>query len=210
MYKDLQENKYGFYKVRGVDLGRALVLENLQTGQIYEIKEYSATFWAEEDMVFPARVSRVGDHYELVNAPVQIMPVKLTPALENEFRRTKINWNPQTIWHHFLKPRETPPRSAVSLAEAEANFRNALKRCQLNRFVSTETVKEWIYEYGDFELTVNLLLGLLFPEVTDFDTFNELILSLVDFYNYCPQKGLGGQSPQERRRADEEKVYYRT
>ncbi len=72
IYKDLQENVYSYFKVIKKILGSGLVLEDIITGRIYEVKEYSLTFEVFEGQSFPTRVGRVGDHYEIVGGNIYV------------------------------------------------------------------------------------------------------------------------------------------
>lgn len=206
LYKDLQENHFGLYEVKNIRLGEGLTLENLQTGKIYQVREYSATFGLKMGQVFSARVGKIDDHYELVGSNVTFGPVKLDAALKNIFRKDKNKLNPKILRDSFLGHRkpENPLKNFSSLQEAEEDLKKVLRKYNLDQFVNTATIKEWIYNHSrtdssTFEL--NLLCSLLYPDMKDYHkALVELLESFNTFYNLCPQKELGGKSPFEKRK----------
>ncbi len=204
VYKDLQDNQFGLYKVRDIRLGEGLTLENLQTSKVYRVREFSATFGLKEGQVFSARVGRVGDHYELVGGDPSFGPVKLDLAMENLFREDKKELNPKILRDSFLKDGASKDtiKDFSTIEEAEADFKKVLAKYNLDQFVTVTTVKEWIYNHSDddpasFELS--MLYSLLYPDMPDYNNaLTEILNSFNGFYNFCPQKELGGKSPFEK------------
>ncbi len=198
--KDLKENSYGFYKVLEVSQGYGLVVENLQTGKVYEVKEFLATFYLSKGHVIPTRVGKVGDHYELVGSASPLPLIKLSPILEKKFRKLKIQWSPKVIWEMYLSgvyEREEP--QTLTLEEAENNLKIVLSKYGLDRFVTSELLKEWIYNKSETDLYfLNILSSLLYPVDNYADAMDELTIAFNNFYNRCPQKALGGKSPMEK------------
>jgi len=210
VYKDLQDNCYGFYKVKEVRLGEGLLLENLQTGRVYWVKECLLTFSVSAEQVFPGRVAKVGGHYELVSANPPLLPIKMSQSLERTYRRSKEDWNPKVIWDYFFREeRETiPPKKFSTLKDAEENLQNVLTKFGLNKFVDSATIKEWIDNelVGELSTSLHLLLSLIPLKRKDYnDAWVEITESLIQFYNLCPQKRLGGKSPSEKAREASEK-----
>jgi hypothetical protein len=212
-YKDLQDNHFGFYKVKDIRLGEGLTLENLQTGKVYQVREFAATFGLKKEQVFSARVGRVGDHYELVGSNPSFGPVKFDKTLEDLFRKEKKELTPKTLRDSFLKKEGKAPQKPMedfpSQEEAEANFRRVLTKYNLDQFVTVATVKEWIYNHSHdepFNFELNMLCSLLYPDMRDYgNALTEILNSFNVFYNLCPQKELGGKSPFEKSEEQEEK-----
>lgn len=201
VYKDLQENDFGLYEVKEVRLGEGLTLENLQTGRIYQVREYAATFGLKRGQIFSARVGKVGDHYELVGSNSCFGPVKLNKTLKKSFQEMKEKLNPKILHHYLFKQQDSAdyPSEPLTYEEAEKNFNSFLRKHNLDKFVSAGLVKEWIFRHsGKAEPMVELsmLTGLLGskrkfnPKV-----LGELAECFSSFYNFCPQKKLGGKSP---------------
>lgn len=211
IYKDLQDNHFGFYEVKDVKLGEGLTLENLQTGKVYQVREYSATFGLKEGQVFSARVGKVGDHYELVGSNPSFGPVRINPALRNLFSKNKDKLNPKILRDSFSGDRKTASslKEFSSLEEAEDDLKKVLAKYDLEKFVSVETIKEWIYNRsGDdpFTFELSILCGLLYPDREDYNqALTEILNSFNPFYNLCPQKELGGKSPFQKREESEQK-----
>lgn len=210
VYKDLQDNHFGLYEVRDIRLGEGLSLENLQTGKIYEVREYSATFGLKKGQVFSTRVAKVGDHYELVSSNVAFGPVKLDVGLKKLFRQDKNKLNPKVLRDLLSKDREfpPPPSEPISLEEAEEDLKRVLVKYNLERFVNSKTIKEWIYNHPSsdpFPFELNILCGLLKPDMKNYNKALGEVLNVFNvFYNLCPQKELGA-SPFEKRKEAEQK-----
>lgn len=96
----------------------------------------------------------------------------------------------------------------VSPEEAEEDFKKVLTKYNLVQFVSVTTIKEWIYNYSGDEpfFALNMLCSLLYPDMKDYKTaLTEILDSFNVFYNFCPQKELGGKSPLEKGEEQKEK-----
>lgn len=219
IYKDLQENYFGFYEVKEVKLGEGLTLENLHTGKIYQVREYSGTFYLKEGQVFSTRVGKVGDHYELAGSQPSIGPIRLDAYYKKLLSREKI-LNPKILRDSFMRSKKSAGfkdksekigEKFSSLEEAKENLKKALTKYDLEKFVNTETIKEWIYNYPTEKdesplFGLNILSGLLNPDRDDYsEALMELIDSFNNFYIFCPQKKLGGKSPLEKKKEHEEK-----
>ncbi|MGB9722186.1 MAG: hypothetical protein ACPL28_12000 [bacterium] len=199
IYKDLQENVYSYFKVIKKILGTGLVMEDVMTGRIYEVKEYSLTFEVYEGQSFPTRVGRVEDHYEIVGGNIYVMPVKLSPELELSIKKSKEKWNPKMIWEDYIKNRKTRPSldEYPTFAQAEKDLDDALKKYDLDKFVSVSLIKDWIYnEILNINKIAPLILSLLIPEHPRYhEAIDECTKKLRRFNNVCPQKKFGGKSP---------------
>jgi len=209
IYKDLQENIYSYFKVIKKILGTGLILKDIMTGKIYEVKEYSLTFQVYGGESFPTRIGKVGDHYEIVGGNIYVMPFKLSPGLENSLKKSKIEWNPKKIWEDYIRIKG--PRQSLedypSPAQAEAELNTALKKYGLDKFVSTSLIKDWIYNgLCDLYELLLIILSLLNPEHPGyFDALEEITEKLNTFRNLCPQKKLGNKSPYDRMKEDQAK-----
>lgn len=199
IYKDLQENVYSYFKVLEKILGAGFVLEDIITGKIFEVKEYSLTFEVYEGQSFPTRVGKVGDHYEIVGGNIYVMPIRLSAELELMYKKGKKNWNPKIIWEEFIKNRGLKPTidEYPTLSEAEANLDEVLRKYDLQKFVSTSLIKDWIYnDMGNATELVALLLSLVNPERTDYKyASKEFVEKFHRFHNVCPIKRFAGRSP---------------
>ncbi len=209
IYKDLQENVYSYFKVIKKILGSGLVLEDIINGKIYEVKEYSLTFEVFEGQSFPTRVGRVGDHYEIVGGNIYVMPMKLSPELELFFKKSRRNWNPKKVWEEYIKTKGPRPSldGYPTLPDAEADLNFILKKYDLDKFVSTALIKEWIYdEMGDIDQLIALLMSLLDPKRIDYEnTPKEILEKLNKFHNLCPKKRFNGKSPFDMMKEAQEK-----
>ena len=215
VYKDLQDNHFGLYKVKEVRLGEGLTLENLQTGKVYQVREFSATFGLKKGQVFSGRVGKVADHYELVGGDPSFKPIRLDTNLEKIFRKDKTKLNPKILKYTFLnsKPDESDQlsiRDYSSLEEAETDFKQVLAKYDLDKFVSVEAIKERIYNYSKDDLydfsEVNMLCSLLYSNMKGYNNaLAEIFNSFTNFYNFCPQKELGDKSPFEKGEEGQEK-----
>ncbi len=207
VYKTLQENRYSFFKVEKNILGEGLVLKDITTGKVYQVREYAATFHLKEGQVFPTRVAKVIDHYEMVGSPPPIPPVTLSPQFEAELRRTK-NWSPKKIWRIFLKDIKEDTFSEFeeypTLTEAEEKMNQVLAKHGLGDVLTAELIKEWIFsneEEGVGFNVLNLIISLLRYDKKDYiDALQEITDSFLLLYTLCPQKALGGKSPYEMHR----------
>ncbi len=196
-YKGLQENYFGIYKVKEVQLGEGLTLENIKTHKVYQVREYSATFSLSEGQVFSARVGLVGDHYELVGADPSFGPVRLNDELESSLGEDKKELNPKTLRDLLFNGNDSQNTAEVkkfqSLKEAEDYMKNILVKYGLDSFVTVEIIKEWIYNHSDdsLNLELNMLCSLLH---TDMKGYNDALMEIGNnfgyFYNLCPQKRL--------------------
>ena len=215
VYKDLQDNHFGLYKVKEVRLGEGLTLENLQTGKVYQVREFSATFGLKKGQVFSGRVGKVADHYELVGGDPSFKPIRLDTNLEKIFRKDKTKLNPKILKYTFLnsKPDESDQlsiRDYSSLEGVEADFKKVLAKYDLDKFVSVEAIKERIYNYSKDDLydfsEVNMLCSLLYSNMKGYNNaLAEIFNSFTNFYNFCPQKELGNKSPFEKGEEGQEK-----
>ena len=110
-----------------------LKLENLQTGNVYQAREFTATFGLKIDQVFSNRIGKVGDHYELVGSDAGFGPVKIDDNIENSFRKEKNKLNPKILRNSFLGSKEDEENKAfskkpASLQEAEEELNKVLKK----------------------------------------------------------------------------------
>ncbi|NQU82702.1 MAG: hypothetical protein HQ539_02015 [Parcubacteria group bacterium] len=212
VYKDLQDNHFGLYEAKEVRLGESIVLENLQTGKIYEVREYSATFGLKKGQVFSSRVGKVGDHYELVGSNPRFGPVRLDKTMRKLFCEDKSKLNPKVLRDSFTGSKDKEslpfPEESVSLESAEKDLKRVLVEYDLEGFVDTEIIMEWIYNHSDsnpYTFELNLLCSLLQPDMRNYNKALEEVLNTYNvFYNLCPQKELG-TSPLEKTKEAKQK-----
>ncbi|OQX00658.1 hypothetical protein BWK69_01005 [Candidatus Parcubacteria bacterium A4] len=216
IYKDLQENCFGLYEVLEIELGEWLCLKNIRTDKIYNVREFSATFGLLKGQIFSNRVGRVGDHYELVGGDVSFGPIRLNPSLKNIFKKNKEGLNPKTLRNSFPSisaPLNRKKKEYPSFEEAERNLRKILEKYGINKFVSAETIKDWIYNHPKgsllpFSAELSMLFGLIDPDMGREDysmVTRDLLEGFNAFYNLCPQKTLGGKSPFEKGKEREQR-----
>ncbi len=210
IYKDLQDNCFGLYRVKDIQLGEWLKLENLKTGKTYQVREFSATFSLKKEQVFSGRVGRVGSHYELVGSNPVFGPVKINTELENIFKKEKGKLTPKFFRNNNSKLENNPfTDNYPSFEEAEDELNGILKKYALDSFVTTKTIEKWIYESffdNKNNFGMNMLFSLVYPNIGEIeDVLKEIMNSYNIFYNLCPQKEMGNKSPFERIEEKEEK-----
>ena len=104
IYKDLQENTYGFYQVKKVDVGEGMILKNLQTEREYYVNEFQGTLNIEKESIITGRIGKVGDHHELVGSDSLILPIHFSKEFLKSFR-IKDQLTPKIIWEIIFKNR---------------------------------------------------------------------------------------------------------
>jgi len=70
LYKYLQKNIYGFFKVLEVKMGMGELLEDMMTGDEYWVVEYKGTLSTIPGYVITNRVAKIGDDYMMVGCDV--------------------------------------------------------------------------------------------------------------------------------------------
>ncbi len=217
LYKNIQkENIYGLFKIKEIWLGEWIKLEDLQTGKIYKVIEYAATFGLKEGQVFSKRVANVGDHYEMLGSNFGLGPFRIDEEIEKIWRKEKEKLNPKKIRDSMEESREKMEKSKegdikddITFEEAEENLKKVLEKYDLSKFVSTEKIKKWIYNEKGNEThsaitELNLLTGLLFMDRDDYEeALNDILRVFNNFYNFCPKKILKDRSPYEKMEEDE-------
>ncbi len=78
--KDLLINEYGAYEVLEIEPGTGLKIQNLQSKNIYDVKEHKATFQLVGGFVLFGRVGRVDDHWELIGCDSLMIATSFTSS----------------------------------------------------------------------------------------------------------------------------------
>lgn len=94
--KDLLINEYGPYEVLEVDMGTGLTIKNLQSSNIYGVKEKKGTFQIKKSFLFFGRVGKVDDHWELIGSDSLMMPVSFTARAKKLLFDTPEKFTPKT------------------------------------------------------------------------------------------------------------------
>ena len=81
VYKHLQENYFGFYKILNVNIGEGILLKNLKDNTEYLVQEVAGTMNIKKGDILVNRVANVGGHYELVGCD---LPAFMISELKNE------------------------------------------------------------------------------------------------------------------------------
>ena len=206
VFKDLQNNQYGTWEVVSVNPGQGLRLENLQTGEKFNIKEFSATFQLHPKEIFYSRIAFIQDHWEMVGANTFIWGVKLHKSVKDIWRKDESKISPKDA-RRMLEDNPNNDGNALgknlpTFKEAEEKLTRTLKRFKINTYVTLVLIKKWIYNLkkdmiSHFEI-IDRLTGLVnFDELDDLVDINELIHAYNDFYNLSPQKCLKNKSPSQ-------------
>lgn len=93
VYQDLLDNRFGLFEILSVVPLRSMELRLLTTGEIFTVVEYAATMDAKEGWGLFGRVSRVGDHYEMVGADSFTVPLRdpeFKPYLDKVLAKGKL------------------------------------------------------------------------------------------------------------------------
>lgn len=222
-YREIANNEYGLYEILSVDLGYGMSIRNVHTGATFDVRERSATFEVKVGHLIFARVGRFSDHNELIGANGMCLAFKLGAELRKAWRSEDVHLTPKfqydlakgnTERDQYYSVKDLAERSGVrpDPKEAERNMTVFLRKHDMDSFVTTEKVKEWIYGLkGVFDSTpMTLLCGLLTApgRPASSKALNDLLKCYNDLCNTSPHKSLRGKSPSEKvdenpyRRAD--------
>lgn len=197
IYKNLQENIYGLYKIKKVDVGRGLYLENLRTMKKYFVHEFSGSLEAKSgDSVF-GRIGKVEDHYELVGCDATVISANFGENFLNDFRKFEDTLTPKTIRGICAKKADQSHRLTK---EEFSQERKEIEECIVELLGRSESdfsladVKDAIYneEEQDDMMHVMAMFDRGRP-----DELSEVLDLVTDAWNYFPHKSLNGLSPME-------------
>ena len=106
IYRVLQNNEYGLWKVLKVETDKGLELENLKSGNRYYVSEKLGTRDVSKGDYIIARVANIEGRYELVGANSSKIPSgTLMKRDENFFVKSK-RINPKTVRDYYLERKE--------------------------------------------------------------------------------------------------------
>ncbi|MBI2644629.1 hypothetical protein HYW94_00420 [Candidatus Uhrbacteria bacterium] len=222
-YRDIANNEYGLYEILSIDLGCGMRIRNVHTGMTFDIRERKTTFEVKVGYLIFARVGRFSDHNELIGANGLYLPFKLGAELRKAWRSEDIRLTPKfqydlakgnTERDRYYSVKDLAERSGVRPDPKAANRSMSifLQKHDMDSFVTTDKIKEWIYQLkrSSDSTPVTLLCGLLTVpgRTASSEDLNELLKCYNDLYNTSPHKSLRGKSPSEKvdenpyRRAD--------
>lgn len=212
IYKDLQNNEYAMFEVLKVEEGRGLAIKSLQSGKEYYVRERKATYQIENGNIFPGRVGKVGDHWELVGADLFFFDVQIDRKLRDRFLNEKEKLTPKIIYDIFLSEERIKKdnnamnfNEKLSFAEIERGLDEKLEELGIKKHVSADLIKKWISDLDWKEnenivsTIISMLIGLISAE-HDIEELDDLAYFIINLYNATPQKYLGNKSPNEARK----------
>lgn len=134
-YKNLENNQYGTWEVISVNPGHGLRLANLQTGEKFDVKEYSATFELHPKDIFYSRLAFVQNHWEMVGANTFTWGVKFHKSVKDIWRKDKTRMSPKDNYK-MLKNHTSDSsgfdQNLLTLEEAEEKFFKVLKKFKID------------------------------------------------------------------------------
>ncbi len=210
IYKDLQNNEYSIFEVLKVEKGKGLELLSLQSGKKYFADEFMGTFQIAKGNIFPGRIGKVGDHWELIGANSLLFNIKIDKEMKKYLFSAKDKITPKTIYDIFLSKNENKgidfesEEEKLDLEEIEKQLEEKLEYLKIDEFVSVNLIKKWISDL-DWKrnenvpsIILSMLVGLMRDDRDESD-IEELVSIVSGLYNLAPQKYLGGKSPYEMR-----------
>lgn len=212
MYKDLQNNEYAMFEVLKVEEGRGMAVKSLQSGREYYVRERKATYQIENGNIFPGRVGRVGDHWELVGTDLFFFDIQINKKTRDRFINEKEKLTPKIIYDIFLSEKGAESgentvyfEDEIDPKEIEEQLSVKLEKFGINKYVSVDLIKRWISDL-DWKRNENIvaailsmLIGLISAE-HDIEKIDGLAQLVINLYNATPQKYLGNISPNEARK----------
>ena len=200
IYESLETNEYGLWEVVDVNIGSGLTLRNVQSGKAYEVKERSATFELNKGNFISTRIARVDDRWEIVSATANRLASRLLAGARRHFQEMTGKLSLRESWL-ISKARASymPEPEIISLDRARRDLAFALKKHDLDRFVTADRVEAWLIPSKDRNSSVplSLLLGLV--EEGDFrETTDDMIGAVQNLANALPLEKFGGKSPNEK------------
>lgn len=205
IYKNLQNNQYGVWEVVSVNPGHGLRLENLQTGKIFDVKEFKATFQLNPGDIFYNRLAFLKDHWEMVGANTFIWGVKFDQSVKSIWRKDKSEISPKDNYRMFKNNHSDAlgfEQNLLTIENAEEKFAKMLKKFKIDSYVTTSLIKDWIYNLKRDSISyteiIDRLTGLInFDDLDNSLDVGEFIKVYNEFYNLCPQKFLKNKSPSQ-------------
>lgn len=197
IYKDLQENIYGMFKVEKVEVGEGLLLKDLLTGKKYYVHEFSGSLGMKNGVIMFGRVGKVEDHYELVGCDATTISVNFGESFLKEFRKFKDKLTPKIIRILYSKKgtqihKSTKEEILQERKEIEKCIVELLKRTKSD--FSLADVREAIYHEEDQSDMMHVVVMFDRGQPEELDEVLEVV---TDAWNYFPHKALAGRCPME-------------
>lgn len=203
----LNTSRYGMFEVKKVDVGKGVDLYELQSGNVYKVKERNATYSLHKGDVFPMRIGLVNGQWEMVGASSAAWPLGLQEGARNFFKGANEHLSPKDIFH-LLSPANNSENfydvqgdEKLTAEAAKTRLEELLRLYGLNKIVSVGVIDGWCRDVGAGQRTPTEVLSLvagLAGESIALRDLDALTKAAMDFYNTRPQKRLFGKSPQEK------------
>ncbi len=222
---DLLDNEYGFFLVSNVEPGRGIVLQSLNTGRRYGVKEKRGSKNVVENQIMVARVGKVDNHWEIVGGSGFVLAGFRFDkgVIEGWQKGEQKKFTPRDFFREFYlndkKDEYSDNESSlvgrksvnnyvgnINPKRAKRKFQHFLKKHNLDKYLSVETVQEWFYDLGleDSKSPFKIMSDIVFVFYSLLDdvdmneyVINELLTLLEMLHNTTPLKRLGGKTPKE-------------
>lgn len=204
IYRDLiKTNHLGLFEALLVHRDEGLRLRDLQSGQIYDVKEKSGTHHVDTGNVFYGRVAKIGSQWELVGANGFCFPVKrMTANFRAMIAKDKHQISVKEVFRlaGSAGSERGQQREKIDPNQARLRLAELLAQHGLDEFVTVKTIEQWCHRLPGLEGSseiFSLIFGLGRDRLTP-ASLNDLMEAVRDVYNTSSQKALGGKSPQEK------------
>lgn len=190
IYADLrQTNHYGLFEVKKVVPEISLTLQDMHSGQEYNVKEKMGTRGVAAGNLIFTRVACVNDQWQMVSAQSTILPfVEISP----EIRKSFIKSSSPTIkdaYDFAADKGALEPSENINPLAARREFIENLEKYGLVKYLSINIVERWCRDMADEiapQQIISMLIGLA-SEISE-DEAKKLIGSFIDFYNTIKEK----------------------
>ena len=209
-YRNLiNTNHYAYFEVQKVLPEEGLVLEDIVTGKVYDVKEKSATRVLKEKTIFYGRVGKVNGNWELVGANTSYLPIQITERVKDLFRKDPKPFSPKDAYAMGKNDGESPDlKKVINPQTAIERLDSLLKAHGLNEMVSAKIVAKWCADAKDLHEPfgpLSLIYGLASEGLTKASA-DVLVQAVQDVYNTTAKKQLGNLSPQDKFLQDPDRV----
>lgn len=199
VYKDLQDNHYGMYRVERVIIAQGISLIDLQTNKKYYVRELSGSLGVEKGYIIFARVGKVGNHLELVGCNAATISVAINDQFLKEFNKSTDKLSPKHTRQFYSIEKDRRVKSSGNKIipgqkEIEKSIIDLLK--QTKSAFGLQDVKDAIYHEEDSDDMMKVVAMFDRGRPDELDNILELV---TDAWNYFPHKSLNGKSPMEMR-----------
>lgn len=104
-YKDMQENVFDVFEVKAVKMNEGFVMNGVNTGREFKVKEKSLTHSAKKNDAVACRIFKCGDHYEIAGGSASLLPSMAPEALKH-FTDSITPLNPKGMFHILVKTQD--------------------------------------------------------------------------------------------------------